>query len=241
MEKLLKLGLSIDFDYWSFEDPAWDFGHSEVNPLFKTSSMWAVRYLHIDLIKETALDKTDFHPNEIIKQLKLKGLNIVNGITLAMADSHRHAYDFFSKNGAEIDAILHIDAHHDCWPYEEKNKPDCGNWLTALGKEVNWIIPKWKNIEADAAPSISINKYLWDSFQLDIPNVIVAAFICRSSAWVPPHLDEVYAEFAETMSENFYPQVIESVVPREDLNYRALAIEREKLQAKFNKNIINKD
>jgi hypothetical protein len=239
MNKILKIGLSIDFDYFCFENPIWDFGHGEVNALFKSSALWAARYLHVDLNNEVTLDKADFNPADIIKELKLKGLNIIDGAKMGMADSHKYAYDFFNKYSNNIDAIVNCDAHHDCWPYDPKNKPDCGNWLTALGKPVKWIIPKWKNLEADEAPSIAIDKYTWDAFQIDIPNIVTAAFICRSSAWVPPHLDAAYSEFAGIMAENFYPVVLEPVSPREMLNYSALAKERDKLTVKFNSKLLN--
>ena len=46
---MIKLGLSIDFDFFAFEDVMWQFGHTEDSAIYQSSAIWAIRYLHYDL------------------------------------------------------------------------------------------------------------------------------------------------------------------------------------------------
>jgi hypothetical protein len=231
--KPLRIALSIDFDFFSAEDPTWDFGHTENSAMYQSSAIWAMRYLHIDLEKEASIDKADFYPLDILKELKKKNLNLMDTAHVGLADSHKYALDFFSPNLSEIDLIVNIDAHHDCWPYENGEKIDCGNWLTAIGKKTTWVYPKWKDPMIDVDPAININAVTWKDFKIEEPNNVVSIFVCRSSAWVPPHFDNLYARFVEKFSDNFYPVILQGVQPREDLEYEALAVQREAMQKRI--------
>lgn len=223
--KPLRIALSIDFDFWSYESPDWDWGHTENSAVYQSSAVWSLRYIHNDLEREASVDKADFYPLDILKELKAKGLTLMDSAHVGFADSHKYAAKFFAPHMSDVDLIINIDAHHDCWPYED-GKLDCGNWLTSLGKKATWVYPKWKDPMMDPDPVININSCSWKEFTMPDPNHVVAIFVCRSSAWVPPHFDNLYAKFAEKLSNTFYPVVLQGVTPREDIEYEALAFQR---------------
>ena len=227
---MIRVGLSLDFDFFCYEDPSWDFGHTEISSIYQSSAVWALRYVHYDLERLSNIDKADFYPLDIFNQLKDRNLTIMDNAIAGFADSHKHAYDFFASYGDDIDLIINIDAHHDCWYYDDNSNIDGANWLTALRKKAIWVYPSWKNPELDENPYCDIEKIRWTDFDMKEENRVIAMFVCRSSAWVPPHYDVLYSKFVERISDRLYPKILQGVNPREDIDYQALAAQRIKLK-----------
>jgi len=234
MNEPLRIALSIDFDFFSFENPEWDLGHSENAAIMSSPILWTARYLHIDLQKECDIgSKADFPPTDIINRLDEKGIRIPKNTNLAVADSHKHVYKYFNSMRNDIDLILNLDAHHDSWPIPtgfKVEEVDCGNWVTALGIENLWVYPTWKDPKVMPEP-ISVNhSYAWKDFNFVDNNIVMGVFLCRSSAWVPPHLDEEFGEMLHELSKELYPSYLEYPKIRQGIDYKILAKERRKMQ-----------
>ena len=230
----IRIGLSIDFDFFSFENPEWDLGHSESGAMANNPILWTARYLHIDLQKECDIGvKADFPPTDVINRLDERGIRIPKNTNLAVADSHKFAYEYFSPMRDSLDLIVNLDAHHDSWPvpkdFTEKDV-DCGNWITALGIPNIWIHPSWKDPLTLPEPVSVKNQYSWKDFNFTDDNIVMAVFLCRSSAWVPPHLDEEFGEMLHELSQELYPEYLQYPKIRQGLDYKILARERRKMQ-----------
>lgn len=209
--------LSIDFDFFVREDPMWDFGHQEGGPLAAVFSnhIWPTRYAAVDLYTETDPQTyADFLPEHLVKRLAAKGLRFtgLTGRRLGVADSHRHAYEFFRNSKAHT--LLNIDAHHDCWTGTNGLSVACDNWLTFLRHERRQrhyiqLYPKWKDPSNDGPPQpligspvrkpaeVSIKQWAdWPGFG-NGQHVVGDIFICRSPVWVPPHHDAAFIALVE--------------------------------------------
>lgn len=196
--------LSIDFDFFVREDPMWDFGHSEIEDqraLF-TYMAWSWRYQQTDLYRETDLAKhADFQPSQIVSELASRGIDLSRVSTVGYADSHALAYPFFTHRKKVADRIISLDAHHDVYG-PPTAKPNCGNWVHHVRNaspktEIEWIWPQWKaEWIADEVPKggLPIPMRSWGLVQETPPVKIRDIMVCRSGAWVPPHLDEAFRD-----------------------------------------------
>lgn len=231
--------LSIDFDFFAREDPLWDWGHSETRTI-SDSIIWNIRYGHssFNLYDETNIDDhADFNPTDIVSKLMSKGVNLhtkrYQYRRIGVAESHKEAFDFFTarKYNKPPDYLINIDAHHDI--FGDLNMPlNCGNWVTHLHN--HWpdtnliqVYPKWKTnyetlecpwIEEKQEPHTPINITTWDKW-LPVPNLTIREiFICRSGAWVPPHMDDDFIKMVFSLSGLSLrtPTVIGSLLDRSD-------------------------
>lgn len=208
-DTLPTVDVSVDFDFFVREEPLWDFGHSE-NGLFLHLA-WATRYSSIDLYSETnPVVYADFQPTTEALKTALVSKNILTTPKgqAGVADSHSYAYSFFADaRGGPPDALINIDAHHDIFDIHRPGVVDCSNWLAELIKK--WpntrflqLYPKWKDAELDGPGAAAVAGRLeqlkwadWSGFtkQHKLRNL----FICRSGAWVPPHLDPQFVGFVD--------------------------------------------
>lgn len=215
------IGLSIDFDFFCREDEGWEFGHSENGSEFKDIA-WTARYLHLDLVKECNPNVyADFLPEELLEKLEDRGLIIPPDCPLGIADSHLAAHSWFKSE--KLDMIVHIDAHHDAWPIP-KTGIDCGSWLTDFLIPTIAVYPKWKDPNIDPTPAREgVDIIRWSHFKMTQPNMVVKAFLCRSSAWVPPHLDVMFGDLVSVLSERMSPISLECIKPRPELDLKRIA------------------
>ena len=102
-----------------------------------------------------------------------------------------------------------------------------------------WVHPEWKDPANDSQPYCNIETTSWQNFGPLEDNEVVAMFVCRSSSWVPPHYDNLYTQFVAMLSDKYYPKILQSVSPREDLDYAALNTARRKLRASLNQGNAN--
>ena len=203
--------LSLDMDFFSREEFLWDWGHNENGEIFQSDAIWHIRYSHLDLFTETdPAVHADFMPVQLFDQLQAKNIRLVNQVLpdgtrvrpqsghFGLADSHRWAFDFWTKRAPRgpADLLINIDAHHDC--FGSRARLDCGNWLRLLlaarpGTQALQLYPKWKDPADDPppnAPGAQYTQLQWKDWPgLAEPHQLRHVFLCRSGVWLPPHFD----------------------------------------------------
>jgi hypothetical protein len=136
---------------------------------------------------------------------------------IAICESHKHILGYIETllgkygNWHAIQ-LLHIDHHTDC--YDIGNELNCGNWLNCLdrliiryggGMKVTWV----GNVDSDNDTTGAIKHRIidrcgkWDMlkdtkdfFSGEAPDFI---FLCKSSPWTPPHLDDYFDSIAKLL------------------------------------------
>lgn len=241
------IDLSIDFDFFSREDPMWDLGHNDENMMFQTNTIWNTRYERYDLHAETD-QKTyvGFTSRELFGKMLSLGFDFKRfhvSRNSGIADSHKLAFDFFRNSRvAPPDVLLNIDAHHDAFEGEGLN---CGTWIPRLLEywytnktpRVWQVYPKWKDVDIDGPPHMTfdfINR--WAAFEEFIGVLreknetlqIRRIFLCRSGAWVPPHFENEFVDLARrivAMSKT--APMLESILKR----HPTTSVEAEQMRA----------
>lgn len=194
------IDLSIDFDYFVREPRHWDFGHAEVEPFIR--KVWPARYAQYDLWRETNPEVyADVPPLAFTAELKERGVRFHRSRNLGIADSHRFALPFLLKKSerAPADHLLHFDAHHDCYGGD---RVTCENWLShymdqRTETKVTWVQPQWLEGKSDHddLPSPLRGRHIdfvTELKELQLQGMVRNVFLCRSSAWTPPHLDPLF-------------------------------------------------
>lgn len=201
--------LSIDWDYFinatnrerskNFPD-----GGTEDMPEAIKDVIWATLYAKAD-ITQIKTEKSSI--SEIIDVLEAQ----THGHTKVMiADSHKHIFDFIEENNKDKKAALNlvnVDYHHDLFS-SNGEAIHCGNWLLHTintypeTSTYTWIARKDSEVDEKAKKNIKLEivnedlRKLWD-YKWDY------VFICRSSMWSPPHLDEEFNEAFEWILSEF--------------------------------------
>lgn len=201
--------LSVDWDYFfpvagprSPDYLLYDWGHSESRPAFLEHLLWSQRVIGIlghnrelpdtSGEEENFWDRFDFSP-------KCK---------LYISNSHLDIYT--KKIQSRVDEIFNYDAHHDLGyniesisEWIDKNRVTCEDWALACllaNKEVHTIYPNWKDWVMESEPVDHLHDFLPMTREFDSGNAIGKIhriFLCRSSAWTPPWLDEKFNQFVE--------------------------------------------
>lgn len=192
----MKTLISIDWDFFVPEDPAWDMGHQE-NLLF-LKMLWSTRGHLIDKMLTTGEEKK-FWP-------KIENLApSLKHAKLYVSDSHCYAFN----QAVSVDHILLIDAHHDCWGnspgYLDCKSVMCHNWARIWLEsnprhKLTWVRPSWQK-----ASNYPLPKDL--KGRIDVVNGLnglkqpiegtTSLHVCRSGCWTPPWLDKQFAGFLE--------------------------------------------
>jgi len=186
--------VTIDFDFFVKEDPAWDFGHQE--SLLFLNMIWESR---VGLANEL---KTDGNERGFWKWLhKHSGVEYA---PMCVSDSHAYACNIHQS----INRVIIIDAHHDCWQGDSLgvDKRDrniyCHNWLREWllqkkGRSALWVKPVWPKdglILPDDMKS-RVKEVTWSkSLDLGLQGSTIV-HVCRSGCWVPPWLDKAFLAF----------------------------------------------
>lgn len=191
----MKRVLSIDFDYFVnatsrqrtlFPDGGFEYSQ-EVNRIVWVMTYagpvnrWAGKLSSVSVFEE---------PLGIVQDILLHHLTK----DFMIADSHVHAYQFIKDHLApgETAEVYNVDFHHDTYPGTELH---CGNWLrllieegTVRQKDAYWVNQgEDSDAEYNMAQIIPLEKLPAEGYDL--------IFICRSSWWTPPHLDEYFIRF----------------------------------------------
>lgn len=214
-----RVALSVDFDF---------FARESAPGLYPTGEHydgllhhWLAVYGKVDLYKEADPARwADFAPGALWKALASRGVVPGPKLVCAVAESHALAWDWFSKERAKFDSIVHIDAHHDCfrldaskqtkkweWPYRRISAKayragvHAGNWLTTFepSRPMISLYPKWKKPVLDGRPHRRNARLVhWKNWRpAPESRVVTAMFVSRSGPWVPPHLDPHFAALVE--------------------------------------------
>ena len=208
----MKNVLSVDFDYWVPEDPMLDWGHQEKGIFLEMIWISRAASLIANDHDPKQISKIDEAPSPIdFAGFLVDEKGYALGENFAVAESHESAYHYF-ENEKNMH-VIHVDAHHDMG-YTLK-KVNCDNWLQHLidegkVKKVSMIYPKWrlqKNMHWDMDMPDEVKSRIedWKAKGIDISvkfglnelpaNVILnKVFVCRSGCWVPPWLDDDFAD-----------------------------------------------
>lgn len=206
--------ISIDWDYLigaSAEERCRLFpdGGNECIPSMLQDIIWIGRYAE----QELQDIKVDTQALEVIKSFLKKSCSNLN--LCIVYDSHKYLFDEVVNNILPNQPLelINIDFHHDCYTYTDY-EINCGNWANHLFKDTSF------------RSSCKEDKYYWvgraDSDPIDTPmsNVHMLSasdlltlenfdcdllFICRSSMWSPPHLDEDFIELYQWVDKNIVP------------------------------------
>ena len=227
--------VSIDFDYFCYEDLMWDWGHNEVNDIFKNYA-WLARYIFAekDLQEIITLGKADFHPCDVLSKLARKSIKN-QAKSLIIGDSHALIEPVLTDSKA--DTLISLDAHIDYWP-REGDEVTCANWMRFIKhKRIINVIPKFRtDKDYKYISENSKTRYLGGILHVSKERVINNIFICKSSAWTPPHMDkhfiEMVNEFKNKVPSDCYINIIGDVMKDRMEGHLMINIsqEREKAQ-----------
>jgi len=178
--------LTVDWDYFIDEDPMWDLGHKE-------------SAVHLDLVWKTR--------GELIKKMSTTGaekkfwkkLPVTTDCPVWASDSHVFAYEF----AKQVDHVLLVDRHHDCWP-AENGRIECDTWLgewlrRKLSRRVTWLRPKNVKMIYDVPERFSSRFTVIDDITAIQPCKAEMIHICRSGCWCPPWLDIDFVNFIKAL------------------------------------------
>lgn len=210
--------LSIDWDYYidataNERIELFPDGGNENIPSYIRDYLWVSHYN--DKLKNIGVKEKDL---EITKKIIKNNFN-----SIMIADSHKHIYDFIEENydfKNDIN-VTNIDFHHDLYGINDKWREDvdCGNWMVKLFQKYNCKY-NWINQE-DSDKDIKSNDELYKVNELKINDIVNEKYdllyICKSSIWSPPHLDE---KFIETFGPLFKQKDIKLIYEKEILKNR---------------------
>lgn len=158
-------------------------------------------------------------------------LNICSGLkdcAIMVADSHKHAYNFIMAHTDpdETFEVYNIDFHHDLYCYETRgDKVNCGNWGTLLQEErpnmkYIWVKHKDSDTKDLEERNVEVCTFTLDELVIGIRGdftVFDAFYLCRSSLWSPPHLDDKFIEGVKLLMKSKTSMLYEKGIdtPRE--------------------------
>jgi hypothetical protein len=202
--------LSIDWDYFvpSIDQdflPApggrvpYAFGGGETFPDHMIDALWdsraAVLAMRGGALPGTSGEERDFWDR----------FRIDRHAVLYYADSHAQAAHAAVREG--ITSVWSFDAHHDCGYEGALEDVDrlgwvgCANWMCYYflrGAELHVRYPAWRRdaLMRELPPLCPVERQLDDG---EIPaESFDMIFICRSSAWTPPWLDDAFDTLLRT-------------------------------------------
>lgn len=209
----MKIALSVDADFFVYEDPLWDFGHGE-SPLFREMA-WACRLLSAPWLRDQMTEaRADIVPAALPGALSAAGWRSLPGCRLTFSDSHAHGFLAFCGIGADV--VVNLDAHHDLG-YARKDIQDrraeaghvfAEDWMYALLRADRrlrhvQVWPSWKpGGDLPAKPHWRRRRGLLPRLRFEVfrPGLfeelagdVVAVHVARSGGWIPPWCDHVAA------------------------------------------------
>lgn len=211
--------LSIDFDF--FQDVDADVIKNCYPDGVDISTemsriVWSSRYM-----TEEAISNVKIRKDALDKMKKILSKCPADAKVL-ISHTHKDIYDMISdlvekKNIPNLN-IINVDMHHDM--FNENFELDCGNWIKFVSQsyptKITWIAnPISREVYGLKDHEYDIIKANLDAIKN--PESIDAVFLCRSDAWVPPHLDKYFNELVEMIGKKFNEALIEKCVetPRE--------------------------
>lgn len=230
--------LSIDFDFFqeTTADTVRYYYPDGVDLSTKLSEIvWSSKYMQYGVYKGyDELMKVTLSHN-LFAQLQ-KILEKQNGdIPCIIAQSHERIYqELVGRIDQDQTALIsHIDFHHDM--FNDNHEVDCGNWVgkfveTHPNTQVTWFTRE-AGIECygiedvpDIPKQFNLDSLLNQEFDM--------VFLCRSDAWLPPHLDVYFNDLVLMCSDIFEDIWVEECVsyPRDITNIYDSAFQMSKFQ-----------
>lgn len=203
MNKAFKV-LSIDFDF--FQDTTLKaLTHYPDGCDYSTQmseAIWAARY------KTNAKELLNVQINKSLYQTMIQILKAQNSnVPVLITRSHKDAYGFIKgfKKVEWLD-LVNVDLHHDIT--NQNKELDCGNWIRYAIQDFKKVNFRW------IARKVSVDTYeIEESEQKDfhmsfglsplLNEKFDAIFLCRSDAWLPPHLDTYFDEMKKVCVSRF--------------------------------------
>lgn len=222
MSKTLKV-LSIDYDYFV------DANESQVLNLFPDSidlspslsaQVWDTHYMiHGDEIRSIGLRSDEY--DKMINRLK----NEITSDLCVFSYTHKDIVQCIEDltRDCAVDKIIinHIDTHPDTGPLIS-DKFNCGNWVTYLKDKYDSVGIRWiSNVNLFMIQRV--NGELLSNIKFGIDKLTHIKhydliFLCRSDQWVPPHLDQKFADMVYAVRDARSMGIVASLEPRK-LNY----------------------
>lgn len=207
--------LSIDFDFFQDVDKdtlceCYPDGIDLSTDL--SCIVWASRYAN-DLderLKQVSINKHLL--DDLYDILYFQSPNV----PVLVCQSHVNIYYFIEELMKEdIEQklyIVNIDMHHDC--FNDNPEVDCGNWISHIHNNYPNVILSW------IAREVSLEAYKLSAKELPVETILDkikdaefdVIFICRSDAWLPPHLDKNFDDLLHNCRTYFKNLAVEECV-----------------------------
>lgn len=204
--------LVVDWDYFfpvvehqdNADDQRWqlyDWGHSENQPIF-FDYIWvgraaAFKQAGIDIPRTSGLERSFWERFTFSKNAQL-----------LYADSNSQAYhERVSRHVGSGNQVWLFDAHHDSGyrgtlnDVIERGSVSCEDWTIPYYLEdadVHVRYPSWRTsaFELEPEPIVEVERKFDDGER--VPDVFHRVFVCRSSAWTPPWVDDDFQTFIDS-------------------------------------------
>lgn len=199
--------LSIDFDF--FQDVEKDtlstcYPDGVDLPTSVSKIIWSSYYAAPATASKIKAVKIDQKSLDMMESIIAK---CRKNIPVMVTNSHVQIYDFIHKIMEDNDTnklnIAHVDMHHDMM--NDNYEIDCGNWIKFISDDYNtsvtWIA-KPVSFDMYGLDPVAFNMVKLGFESID-PEKIDAVFLCRSDAWLPPHLDEYFDKFKTALAAHF--------------------------------------
>lgn len=204
--------LSVDFDFFQNVIPAYlnDYPEGIDYSTDESCEQWNLSYIINPMLANTQINLPLFCIMKQILQVQKTDIPVL------ITQSHSNAYSFIKQHAkTESLYLVNIDLHHDL--VNDNNKLDCGNWISHIFSCFDRVKFKWIARKA-AVKSYDIKqeeeKAMCISYGLSelLKEQFDAVFICRSDAWLPPHMDIYFEELKNTCVKHFNSVDIEFCV-----------------------------
>lgn len=204
--------LSIDWDYLvnaTLEQRLLMFPDccSETMPTVVQDLVWSFRYHEEEELERI---EVDYKALNLIKKFIHK---TCNKHTFAVVyDSHKFCFDEVMNRVQENQPIeiINVDFHHDMYGNNLLEEVDCGNWVNCLFEglyrrcqetdKYYWVAREDSDVYSEYKEYLQMTSVKelssFDDFECDL------LFICRSSVWSPPHLDDKFTKLYTWIDKN---------------------------------------
>lgn len=209
--------LSIDFDFFQDVDKdtmvkCYPDGIDLSTEL--SCIVWANRYANnlSEELKQVSINNDLL--NDLYGILHSQSSNIPVLISQSHVDIYYFIEELMSRDPKQKLSIVNVDMHHDC--FNDNPELDCGNWISHIynnysNVSVNWIA---RELSFDTYGLSTKNFPVETTFDKIKDAEFDAIFICRSDAWLPPHLDNHFNDLLNDCRINFKNVIAQSCIQK---------------------------
>lgn len=211
--------LTVDFDYFVREDPAWDWGHSEAHDPSVLNALWPTRYANLRARGVEPASLLRESPQTFWQRIRSAGFRLDEAQQLAVADSHAHGAPWCARFAARLGGpvpVFNFDAHHDLGYGPKKQldawaragRAECGSWARdalqlRVASTYNIAYPEWRNELPEAFPrtlGTTLRRRVTQRTLRELEGApanrrVAGVLLVRSASWTPPWLDDAWRSF----------------------------------------------